>query len=175
MIMIVFSLALLAGSTQLSVVAGYMLSPSVGLRVTLGLALIALIIVALAENARIPVDNPATHLELTMVHEAMVLEYSGRHLAVIELASSLKLLLYVSLIACLFAPWGLAPVGAGPLAHAIGAAIYIGKLAVAGVLLGIFEIVVAKMRVFRVSEFLGAALMLGLLGALLLFVSRGGL
>jgi formate hydrogenlyase subunit 4 len=175
MIMIVFSLALLAGSTQLSVVAGYMLSPSVGLRVTLGLALIALIMVALAENARIPVDNPATHLELTMVHEAMVLEYSGRHLAVIELASSLKLLLYVSLIACLFAPWGLAPVGAGPLAHAIGAAIYIAKLAVAGVMLGIFEIVVAKMRIFRVSEFLSAALMLGLLGALLLFVSRGGL
>ena len=113
MLMIVFSLALLAGSTQLSTVAGYMLSSNVGLRVTLALSLVALIMVAIAENARIPVDNPATHLELTMVHEAMVLEYSGRHLAVIELASSLKLLLYVSLIACVFVPWGLAPVGAG--------------------------------------------------------------
>jgi formate hydrogenlyase subunit 4 len=104
MIMIVFTLALIAGSTQLSTVASFMLSGAAGLRVSLGLALVALIIVAIAENARIPVDNPATHLELTMVHEAMVLEYSGRHLAVIELAAALKLLLYVSLIACLFAP-----------------------------------------------------------------------
>ena len=80
----------------------------VGLRVSLALALVALIIVAVAENGRIPVDNPATHLELTMVHEAMVLEYSGRHLAMIELAASLKLLLYVSVIACMFVPFGLA-------------------------------------------------------------------
>ena len=92
MIMIAFTLALLAGSTQLSVIAQFTLTHS-SLRVSLGLALAALIIVALAENARIPVDNPATHLELTMVHEAMVLEYSGRHLAVLELAAALKLLL----------------------------------------------------------------------------------
>ena len=91
-------------------IAVHMLS-HVELRVSFGLALIGLVIVAIAENGRIPVDNPATHLELTMVHEAMVLEYSGRHLAVIELASALKLLLYVSLIACIFAPWGLAPHG----------------------------------------------------------------
>jgi formate hydrogenlyase subunit 4 len=104
MLMIVFTLALVAGSTQLSTVAAYMLSPQVGLRVSLGLALVALIIVGIAENARIPVDNPATHLELTMVHEAMVLEYSGRHLAMIELAASLKLLLYISLVVCVFLP-----------------------------------------------------------------------
>ena len=87
MLLIVFTLALVAGSTQLSTIAAFMASPEVGLRVSLGLALIALIMVAIAENARIPVDNPATHLELTMVHEAMVLEYSGRHLAMIELAA----------------------------------------------------------------------------------------
>jgi formate hydrogenlyase subunit 4 len=172
MIMIVFVLALTAGSTQLSAVASFMLSPNVGLRVSLGLALAGLIIVAIAENARIPVDNPATHLELTMVHEAMVLEYSGRHLAVIELAASLKLLLYISLVACVFVPWGLAADGAGPLAYAIGMASYIAKLAAGSILLGIFETTIAKMRVFRVPEFLGAALMLGLLGTLLLFVSR---
>jgi formate hydrogenlyase subunit 4 len=107
-----------------------------------------------------------------MVHEAMILEYSGRHLAMIEFAASLKLLLYVSLIACLFAPWGLAVAGAGPVAYAIGAAAYVAKLAVAGFLLAVFETAVAKMRVFRVPEFLGAALMLGFLGTLLLFVSR---
>ena len=123
MIVIVFSLALIAGSTQLSTVAAYMASPAVGLRVTLGMALIALIIVAVAENGRIPVDNPATHLELTMVHEAMILEYSGRHLAVIELASMLKLLLYVSLIACVFMPWGLAIADAGVGDRLFGAAI----------------------------------------------------
>jgi formate hydrogenlyase subunit 4 len=172
MIMIVFTLALVAGSTQLSTVAGFMVSLEGGLRVSLGLALIALIMVAIAENGRVPVDNPATHLELTMVHEAMVLEYSGRHLAVIELAASLKLLLYVSLIGCVFAPWGMAIAGTGPAAYALGAAVYLGKLGVGAVALALFETAIAKMRVFRVPEFLGAALMLGLLGALLLFVSR---
>ena len=172
MIMIVFTLALLAGSTQLSTIAELMVAPGVGLRVSLGLALIALIMVALAENARIPVDNPATHLELTMVHEAMVLEYSGRHLALIELSTFLKLLLYVSLIACIFAPWGVAEQGATSAALAVGIVAYVGKLAGGGLLLAVFETSIAKMRVFRVPEFLGAALMLGLLATLLLFVSR---
>ena len=172
MLMIVFTLALLAGSTQLSTMAAFLGSDAAGLRVSLGLALIALIMVAIAENARIPVDNPATHLELTMVHEAMVLEYSGRHLALIDLSSELKLLLYVSLIACLFAPWGIAPQGAGVEAHLIGVAAYIAKLAAGGFLLAVFETSIAKMRVFRVPEFMGAALMLGLLATLLLFVSR---
>jgi len=171
MIMIVFTLALVAGSTQLSTIAAFMSSSGVGLRASLGLALIALIMVAIAENGRIPIDNPATHLELTMVHEAMVLEYSGRHLALIELAASLKLILYVSLIACLFAPWGIASSGASLPALAVGIAAYAGKLAVGGFLLALFETSIAKMRVFRVPEFLGAALMLGLLATLLLFVS----
>jgi formate hydrogenlyase subunit 4 len=172
MLLIAFTVALVAGSTQLSTVAAFMSSPEVGLRVSLGMALIGLVMVAIAENARIPVDNPATHLELTMVHEAMVLEYSGRHLAMIEFAASLKLLLYVSLIACLFAPWGLATADAGLAAHAWGVAAWLAKLAVAGVLLALFETAIAKMRVFRVPEFLGAALMLGLLATLLMFVSR---
>jgi formate hydrogenlyase subunit 4 len=171
MIMIVFTLALVAGSTQLSTMAGFMTSPAVGLRVSLGMALIALVIVAIAENGRIPVDNPATHLELTMVHEAMVLEYSGRHLALIELASWLKLLLYVSLISCVFAPWGLAHEDEGLTAHAIGILAYFGKLAVAGLLLALFETTIAKMRVFRVPDFVGVALMLGFLAVLLRFVS----
>jgi formate hydrogenlyase subunit 4 len=140
--------------------------------VSLALALVALVMVALAENARIPVDNPATHLELTMVHEAMILEYSGRHLALIEAASCVKLLLYISVIACVFAPWGIAEAGDGFAAYLTGLALYAGKLAVAGFLLALFESAIAKMRVFRVSDFLGAALMLGVLATLLLFVSR---
>jgi len=172
MLMIAVTLALTAGTTQLSSIASFMLNFG-SLRVSLALALFAFIIVAVAENGRIPVDNPATHLELTMVHEAMVLEYSGRHLAMIELASALKLLLYISAIGCLFVPWGLATEQAGPGAYAIGMIIYLCKLALGAVALGVFETSIAKMRVFRVPNFLGAALMLGLLGVLLLFVSRG--
>ncbi len=172
MMMIVFAIALIAGSTQLSTMAAFMNSPEVGLRVSLGLGLLALIIVAIAENARIPVDNPATHLELTMVHEAMVLEYSGRHLALIEIAAFLKLLLYISLIACLFAPWGIATATAEPRLIALGVVAYVGKLAIVGFLLAVFETAIAKMRVFRVPQFLGAALMLALLATLLRFVSR---
>ncbi|HEX7236028.1 MAG TPA: NADH-quinone oxidoreductase subunit H [Gammaproteobacteria bacterium] len=172
MLMVVFTLSLFAGSTQLSTVSSYMLSDNAGVSISLALALVALLIVAIAENARIPVDNPATHLELTMVHEAMILEYSGRHLAVIEAAASVKLLLYVSLISCVFVPWGTAVAGAGVAAYVLGGAAYAAKLAVGGFLLVVFETATAKMRVFRVPEFLGVALMLGLLGAILLFVSR---
>jgi formate hydrogenlyase subunit 4 len=173
LLMIAFTVSLLAGSTQLSSVATYMNGPDVGLRVSLAMALVALVMVAVAENARIPVDNPATHLELTMVHEAMILEYSGRHLAVIEASASLKLLLYLSIIGCVFAPWGMAGADQGLDAYAVSAPLYVIKLAFLGFLLAVFETVIAKMRVFRVSEFLGAALMLALLAALLLFVSRG--
>jgi formate hydrogenlyase subunit 4 len=172
MIMMVFTVALVAGSTQLSTVSAVLGSSGVGLRVSLGLALVALVLVAIAENGRIPVDNPATHLELTMVHEAMVLEYSGRHLALIELASMLKLVLYLSLIACVFLPWQVAPVAAGPGALGMGLIAWVVKLALGGVLLAVFESSIAKMRVFRVADFLGAGLMLGLLATLLLFVSR---
>ena len=152
MMMIIFVLALIAGSTQLSNIAEFMQSSAVGLRVSLGLALIALIIVAIAENARIPVDNPATHLELT---------------------ASLKLLLYMSLIACVFVPWGLAVPDGGPLDWMIGVVAWFVKLLVFAVALAVFETSIAKMRVFRVPEFLGAAFMLGLLGVLLRFVSAG--
>jgi len=172
MLMAVFTLSLLAGSTQLSSIAASLQGPGIGLRISLALALVALVMVAIAENARIPIDNPATHLELTMVHEAMILEYSGRHLALIEAASNLKLLLYVSIIACVFFPWGIAVSGQGFGAYLLGASIYLVKLAGGGFLLAVFDTVIAKMRVFRVPDFLGAALMLGFLAALLLFVTQ---
>ena len=172
MLMAVFTLSLLAGSTQLSSIAASLQGPETGLRISLALALVALVMVAIAENARIPIDNPATHLELTMVHEAMILEYSGRHLALIEAASYLKLLLYLSIISCVFFPWGVAVSGQGFEAYLVGAGMYVVKLAGGGLLLALFETAIAKMRVFRVPDFLGAALMLGFLAALLLFVSQ---
>ncbi len=172
MLMVTFTVSLLIGSTSLVSISQFMLLHEVGLRVSLAMSLVALVMVAIAENGRVPIDNPATHLELTMVHEAMVLEYSGRHLALIEAAAMLKLLLYISLIACIFVPWGIDFSG-NAAAFPRGLMAYLIKLSLGGVLLGAFETSIAKMRVFRVSEFLGGALILGLLAVILLYVSRG--
>jgi formate hydrogenlyase subunit 4 len=173
MLMIVFTVALVAGTTQLSAIADFMNSQPIGLRVSLGLALVAMVIVSLAENSRIPVDNPSTHLELTMIHEAMVLEYSGRHLALIEAASATKLVLYLSLIIAIFLPYGMATADSSIGAQLIGILFWVAKLAGGGLLLAFGETVVSKMRLFRVAEFLGGALVLGLLSMIFLFVLKG--
>jgi formate hydrogenlyase subunit 4 len=173
MLLIVFTVALVAGTTQLSAVATLFSTGSVGLRVSLGLGLFAFLFVAVAENARIPIDNPATHLELTMVHEAMVLEYSGRHLAMIEAAVAVKLVLYFSLIACLFVPLGIAGPGAAVSDYALGIVAYLGKLILLAALLPIGETSVAKMRVFRYPLFVGSAFAAAALAVFLLFVSKG--
>jgi formate hydrogenlyase subunit 4 len=173
MLMVTFTVALIVRSTSLPQIAEFLLTHAVGIRISLFLGLVSLLMVAIAENARIPVDNPATHLELTMVHEAMVLEYSGRHLALIEGAAMVKLLLYISLIASVFFPWGLALDPTEPRALAIGLASYAAKLTVGGVVLALFETSIAKMRVFRLAEFLGGAFLLGLLAAIFLYVSQG--
>ncbi|MFC7332261.1 respiratory chain complex I subunit 1 family protein [Rhodocista pekingensis] len=171
MLAVIFTLAILLQTTSLAAIVDGTLGQGVGLRVSLALGLISLIMVAIAEAGRIPVDNPATHLELTMVHEAMVLEYSGRHLALMEAAGMLRLLLFMALILCVFVPWGIAQPGDGPAAWAIGLGSFLGKLLAAAAALALFETTVAKMRVFRVGEFLGGALLLGLLAAIFLFVS----
>jgi formate hydrogenlyase subunit 4 len=150
-----------------------MIHGSVGLRVSLGLGVFAFVFIAIAENARIPIDNPATHLELTMVHEAMVLEYSGRHLAMIEAAAALKLTLYFSLLVCLFLPFGMATGEKSPAAILLGIAAYLAKIAILAFLLPIGETAVAKMRVFRYPVFLGGAFATAALAVFLLFVSQG--
>jgi len=125
--------------------------------------------VLLAENARIPVDNPSTHLELTMIHEAMVLEYSARHLALVEWAGALKMLAYMTMGIALFVPWGIAATGkwhALPLAVAL----MLLKLAVGGAGLALLETLSAKMRIFRVPEFMGTAFLLAVLGLLTHFL-----
>lgn len=173
MMLIAFTVALIAGTTQLSAIATIFLTAETGLRVSLGLALLALIVVGIAENARIPIDNPATHLELTMVHEAMILEYSGRHLAMIEAAAAIKLVLYFSLIACLFFPFGLAIGDKTAGAILFGLATWLLKMLILAVLLPIAETSVAKMRVFRYPAFLGGAFAAAALAVFLRFVSRG--
>jgi formate hydrogenlyase subunit 4 len=127
--------------------------------------LLALILVGIAETGRIPIDNPATHLELTMIHEAMILEYSGRQLALIEWAAQLKLLIYAVLICNLFFPWGMSLDNAP--ASLLGATVALAaKLAVLGTVLAIGESTVAKMRLFRAPTFLVVAFTLALVGML---------
>ncbi|MBL8690108.1 MAG: NADH-quinone oxidoreductase subunit H [Rhodospirillaceae bacterium] len=173
-LMVAFALALVAGTTALPAIARFVLSGGVGVEVSLALALIAFLIVAIAENGRVPVDNPATHLELTMVHEAMVLEYSGRNLALIEAAQMLKLLVFISLISALFAPWGMASAedGLDFLEVLAGIAVFGLHLLVAAILIAAVELAIAKMRVFRVVEFLGGAFILAVLAVVFRFVTE---
>lgn len=172
MLMMTFSLSLVAGTTQPAQIAAFILGGSIGVEVSLGLALAALVMVAIAENGRIPIDNPATHLELTMVHEAMVLEYSGRHLAMMEAAAMLRLTLFMALISCLFFPFGMALPGTGAAGALVGLAAFLAKVAALGTALAVFETLIAKMRVFRYADFLGGALLLGLLATIFLYVSE---
>jgi formate hydrogenlyase subunit 4 len=177
MLMSTFSLSLISGTTAPTQIIDFVLSGGVGLEVSLGLALAALVMVAVAENGRIPIDNPATHLELTMVHEAMVLEYSGRHLALMEVAAMMRLTLYMALIGAIFAPWGIAVPGAGTgvagtEAVALGLAAFLAKTFALASALAVFETAIAKMRVFRYADFLGGALLLGLLATIFLYVSE---
>jgi len=174
MILSIFAVALTAGSTNISTIVhktalleGIVTDPVPHL-----MALAALCIVAIAETGRVPVDNPATHLELTMIHEAMVLEYSGRYLALIEWAAALKLIVFLSLIANVFAPWGIATT-LTPTAMGIGLVVYILKIAGLAVLIGILESMIAKLRLFRVPELLGAAFILALLGVVFFYIMRG--
>jgi formate hydrogenlyase subunit 4 len=165
MLMAVFTLAMSAHTTNLSQAMRYVLDTGLVLRPSFVFAVSGLILVAIAETGRIPVDNPDTHLELTMIHEAMILEYSGRWLALIEWASQIKLMLYGVLIANIVSPWGLAQAFT---ATALGVAFCVItlKLALLGVALAVSEALFAKMRIFRVQEYLGFAYLLGVLGML---------
>lgn len=165
MLMAVFTLAMAASTTNLSVAISHVLNEGLVLRPSFVFALFALILVGVAETGRVPVDNPATHLELTMIHEAMILEYSGRHLALIEWSSQVKLMLYGVLIANIFLPWGIAETFTAE-ALLYGLLAIIAKLAVLAIALAISETLLAKMRLFRVQEYLSFAYLLGLLGLL---------
>jgi formate hydrogenlyase subunit 4 len=165
LLMVIFTTALISQSTSVATIVETLAHREFAVYPSLAFAGIAFTFVSLAENARVPVDNPATHLELTMIHEAMILEYSGRHLALIEWASSLKLYAYSCLGLALFFPWGIA---AGDSFPALVAAIplLLLKLAIGGTVLAVIETVNAKMRIFRAPEFLGTAFLLAVLGLL---------
>ncbi len=169
MLMAVFTASLAANSTSLTHVVQVMAHGAFILRPSLAFALLAFIMVFLAETGRVPVDNPATHLELTMIHEAMILEYSGRHLALIEWAGMMKLFIFTSLGIAIFCPWGIAAAD-DPAGMLLGGLVLAGKLAVTGVVMVLIETGLAKMRLFRLTEYLGSAFLLATLGMLSFFI-----
>ncbi len=166
LLMVFFTASLIAGSTELPVIADMHQYHALAIHPGLAFAAIAFLMVLLAENARIPVDNPATHLELTMIHEAMVLEYSARHLALIEWASALKLFNYACIGFALFLPWGVARDLDSPQVLALALVVLCAKLLVCGAVLALIETLNAKIRIFRAPEFLALAFMLAVLGLL---------
>jgi formate hydrogenlyase subunit 4 len=169
MLMSIFTLSLSAGSTSLSHIVQVMYSGQTVMKPSIIFALLAFVMITLAETGRIPVDNPSTHLELTMIHEAMILEYSGRHLALMEWAGMMKFFIYASIGICLFFPWGISTANRPPELLVAGF-FMVAKLAgiAAGVVL--IETGLAKMRLFRLTEFLGAAFLLATLGMLSFYI-----
>jgi formate hydrogenlyase subunit 4 len=169
LLMVFFTASFISHSTSLPTIVETLAHKEFVLYPSMAFAAVAFLMVLLAENARIPVDNPTTHLELTMIHEAMILEYSARHLALIEWASAIKLMAYLTIGIALFLPWGIAEAGdwaALPLALAL----LVAKLAAAGFGLSLLESLSAKLRIFRVPEFLGTAFLLAVLGMLTRFL-----
>ncbi|MDR3452947.1 MAG: NADH-quinone oxidoreductase subunit H [Rhodoferax sp.] len=165
LLMVLFSASLISKSTSLATIVETLAHRKLAIYPSLAFAGVAFTMVSLAENARVPVDNPATHLELTMIHEALILEYSGRHLALLEWAASLKLFAYSCIGLALFFPWGIAEAHA-PVAVLLALPALVLKLAIGGFLLAWVETLSAKMRIFRVPEFLGTAFLLAVIGML---------
>jgi formate hydrogenlyase subunit 4 len=165
LLMVLFSASLISKSTSLTTIVETLAHRDLVIYPGLAFAALAFVMVALAENARVPVDNPSTHLELTMIHEALILEYSGRHLALLEWAASLKLFAYSCIGLALFCPWGIAEAQA-PLAMLLALPVLVVKLACGGGLLALLETLLAKMRIFRVPEFLASAFLMAVIGLL---------
>jgi formate hydrogenlyase subunit 4 len=164
--MVLFTASLISGSTSLPTIVETLAHREPALYPSLAFAGVAFTMVSLAENARVPIDNPATHLELTMIHEAMILEYSARHLALLEWAAALKLFNYSCIGLALFVPFGIAQGSANWLAIAVATPVLIAKLLIGGLGLAFIEILSAKMRIFRAPEFLATAFLLAVLAML---------
>ena len=169
LLMVLFTASLISHSTSLATIVEHLAHMEFVIYPSLAFAGVAFTMVSLAENARIPVDNPSTHLELTMIHEAMVLEYSGRHLALIEWSAALKLFVYSCIGIALFFPFGIAQ-GGDALGLALALPVLLAKLAVGGFAMAVIEMLSAKMRIFRAPEFLGTAFLLAVLAMLIHFL-----
>jgi len=166
LLMVIFVASLISATTALPAITESLTTRELAIYPSLAFTAVAFTMVLLAENARIPIDNPATHLELTMIHEAMLLEYSARHLALMEWAAALKLFNYATIGFALFVPWGVSTGATGPAALLASIPILVGKLTIAGAALALIETLSAKLRVFRAPEFLATAFLFAVLGLL---------
>jgi formate hydrogenlyase subunit 4 len=171
MLMALFTAAFISGSTQLTTIVETLAHRDFAIYPSFAFAGLAFLMVLLAENARIPIDNPSTHLELTMIHEALILEYSARHLALIEWAVAIKLFTYMTIGIALFVPWGIAE-GSNWSALPVAAIALTAKLALGGAVLALIETLLAKLRLLLAPEFLSAAFLLAVLGMLTHFLVR---
>lgn len=165
LLLAVFTLAMTVASTNLSTMIAHLATAPLQLYPSFIFAALAMALVAVAETGRVPIDNPATHLELTMTHEAMILEYSSRHLALMEWAAMMKLFLYGVLLVNLFIPWGVGQTFT-PAAIGLGLLAITTKLFILGIILAVAETSLAKMRLFRVPQYLSLAFILSLIGLL---------
>ena len=172
LLMVLFTASLISNSTSLATIVEKLASMDLAIYPSFAFAGVAFTMVSLAENARIPVDNPSTHLELTMIHEALILEYSGRHLALMEWAAALKLFTYSCIGIALFFPFGIAQ-GASIGTMIVSVPALVLKLAIGGFLLALIETMSAKMRIFRAPEFLGTAFILAVLALLVHILLEG--
>ncbi len=171
----IFAVALNVGSTNLGFISQTISGLGIGAMSPYQiLAFVAFFIIAIAETGRIPVDNPATHLELTMIHEAMILEYSGKQLAIVELGAMIKQLLIFSLLANIFFPWGIATEGAGASAMVLALLVYFIKIVIIGITMASVEISTAKWRLFRLPELMSISLMLSFLALVSFIIVKGG-
>jgi formate hydrogenlyase subunit 4 len=166
LLMVIFVASLISATTALPAITENLATRDLAIFPSLAFTAVAFTMVLLAENARIPIDNPATHLELTMIHEAMLLEYSARHLALMEWAAALKLFNYATIGFALFVPWGVSTGASGPASLLASVPLLLAKLGLAGIALALIETLSAKLRVFRAPEFLAVAFLFGVLGLL---------
>jgi formate hydrogenlyase subunit 4 len=166
LLMIIFVASMISATTALPAIAENLASQNLAVYPSLAFTAVAFTLVLLAENARIPIDNPATHLELTMIHEAMLLEYSARHLALMEWAAALKLFNYACIGFALFVPWGISTSADSPITLLASIPLLVAKLALTGAGLALIETLSAKLRVFRAPEFLASAFLFAVLGLL---------
>jgi formate hydrogenlyase subunit 4 len=173
LLMVIFVASMISATTALPAIAENLATQKLALYPSLAFTAVAFVLVLLAENARIPIDNPATHLELTMIHEAMLLEYSARHLALLEWAAALKLFNYACIGFALFIPWGISTGADSPVVLLASIPLLATKLVMTGAGLAVIETVSAKLRVFRAPEFLASAFLFAVLG-LLVHLLLGG-
>jgi formate hydrogenlyase subunit 4 len=167
--LVLFTIAVTFGATNIETIVSHAAESSIMISASLLFSLFGFFIIVMAETGKLPFDNPATHLELTMVHEAMILEFSGKSLALIELSQSIKQILLLSLLINIFIPWGLSTTFSIS-AIIIGLLVFLLKMISLGMMIAYIESKVAKWRLFRIPDLIFLSLASGLMGIVFIYI-----